>query len=915
MVVSCQRAVNIEKQNVVFAHIGSFHLMVDSSLAYYLKRRLSIHPVQDYILQQHLTEEEAMDEVIASACEMMLSDGAAIRAVAEGNRTLGAKIKGWIEEVIAKIENALKELAPHSRAAKLLAGSRETLERAREMWIGALDEVSQSEEGTENTAGAGMQSSNRGQYDYSRTWEEQIADLRSGKLPERDTLLLGRTPLLYRQMGLSDLPMVMTREHVQYMFDGKLNNTTDDHLFSDETIKSLPELIADPVAVIASEKAEYAENAISVIIEAESRNGKQGYAAITLNSLGKINGESIDANRVSTVYGRKAALDELQRAVDREIAYRNGESDAPAVYYLNKEKADTALQDRQTKSGKQIRADLSASSTLQGANLSESALGKTGLMHSILDAGSPVNKKFLQQTDARQFKHWFGKSVIKNADGSPKVMYRGDNNEIHVFDRKRSKPSNLYGRGFYFTQDAGAAGVYGNVNAYYLRVETPLDASSGAHAITQKQLRAFLQEVADNEDYGLDNYGYGATVESVLRNLHGKADFDALQDINATAVGDLVAAVELFNEVNGTHYDGIITPTETVVFDSAQIKSATENAGTFDRGNPDIRYSNRDVATNGIRMGQSDAERYQWLRDTEIEAASVSAEQITPQQIALVNGLGYTKAMALLEKAAKSYGLIADGKKTAAALQNRYLSIAAEFSKRSLSESLHKQSEAAEKWEANGNGYLAALLPVFKETYENAVPVLVQGDRYLRTVTDQSKVQTFVYLLGAFQYGNQTIPVQFELKQLKGDGNRIYVVATIKETAIMAASFQGAEAPRRATTQSPTISIEDVIANVNPEDTRILANLPSYMLSEEQQEGKRKGLREKGEYTYNKARAAGQDVNAPVKLTQERIDGAIKYYGGSGDRKRRTIKEQSPLLTNHEMRGIIHAYQTCEKEK
>ncbi len=457
--------------------------MVDSSLAYYLKRRLSIHPVQDYILQQHLTEEEAMDEVIASACEMMLSDGAAIRAVAEGNRTLGAKIKGWIEEVIAKIENALKELAPHSRAAKLLAGSRETLERAREMWIGALDEVSQSEEGTENTAGAGMQS------------------------------------------------------------------------------------------------------------------------------------------------------------------------------------------------------------------------------------------------------------------------------------------------------------------------------------------------------------------------------------------------------------------------------------------------SNRDVATNGIRMGQSDAERYQWLRDTEIEAASVSAEQITPQQIALVNGLGYTKAMTLLEKAAKSYGLIADGKKTAAALQNRYLSIAAEFSKRSLSESLRKQSAAADENQSTGNGYIAALLPAFKETYENAVPVLVQGDRYLRTVTDQSKVQTFVYLLGAFQYGNQTIPVQFELKQLKGDGNRIYVVATIKETAIKAASFQGAEAPRRATTQSPTISIEDVIANVNPEDTRILANLPSYMLSEEQQEGKRKGLREKGEYTYNKARAAGQDVNAPVKLTQERIDSTIKYYGGSGDRKRRTIKEQSPLLTNHEMRGIIHAYQTCEKEK
>ncbi len=302
----------------------------------------------------------------------------------------------------------------------------------------------------------------------------------------------------------------------------------------------------------------------------------------------------------------------------------------------------------------------------------------------------------------------------------------------------------------------------------------------------------------------------------------------------------------------------------------------------------------QDIATNGIRMGQSDGERYQWLRDTEIEAASVSAGQITPQQIALVNGMGYTKAMPLLEKAAKSYGLIADGQQKAATLQNKHLSIAAEFSKRSLSESLRKQSHAADGNHSTGNGYIAALLPVFKETYENAVPVLVQGDRYRHTVTEQSKVETFVYLLGAFEYGGSTVPVQFELKQLKGDGNRIYVVATIKEAAIMAASFQDAEASRRATTQPLTLSIQDVIANVNPEDTRILANLPSYMLTEEQQAGKREGLKEKGEYLYNKARAAGQDVNAPVKLTQERIDREIRDYGGSGDYSRAYMAMISP---------------------
>ena len=193
--------------------------------------------------------------------------------------------------------------------------------------------------------------------------------------------------------------------------------------------------------------------------------------------------------------------------------------------------------------------------------------------------------------EIKNFKRWFGESKVVNDDGSPKIMYRGGGEEINVFDRKKSKPSNLYGRGFYFTDSEEHAKQYGDVRSYYLSIQNPLNAESGDKKITPKQMRTFLEAVAEDEDYGLDNYGYGATVDSVLKALKGRNDFDALQDINATAVGDFVAAIELFNEVNGTNYDGIITPTETVVFDSRQIKSATNNVGTFDPNNHDIRFS------------------------------------------------------------------------------------------------------------------------------------------------------------------------------------------------------------------------------------------------------------------------------------------------------------------------------------
>jgi len=235
------------------------------------------------------------------------------------------------------------------------------------------------------------------------------------------------------------------------------------------------------------------------------------------------------------------------------------------------------------------------------------------------------------QTETEAFKDWFGDwknhpesaSKVVNADGTPKVMYRGGNETFNIFDRKKSKYSNLYGRGFYFTDSESHAKQYGDVRAYYLDVKNPV--STNEKTITRKQMRAFLEAVAENEDYGLENYGYGATVDSVLRSVYGKNDFAMLYDVNQTAIGDMVAAVELFNEVNGTNYDGLILDTETVVFSSNQIKSATDNIGTFDKTNPDIRYSAQDGRYRDL-MGEKPA---QYVRRLESRLVNELAENLS----------------------------------------------------------------------------------------------------------------------------------------------------------------------------------------------------------------------------------------------------------------------------------------------
>lgn len=177
---------------------------------------------------------------------------------------------------------------------------------------------------------------------------------------------------------------------------------------------------------------------------------------------------------------------------------------------------------------------------------------------------------------------------MRDTDGKLRVMYQGSTEEFTVFDKKKSKPSNLYGRGFYFTDSKVHASQYGNARAYYLNITNPL--SNTENSISKSQLTKFVAEIAENEDYGIENYGYDATVKSVVDSVWGKSDFAMLQDISATCIGDLVAATKLFNEINGTSYDGFILDTETVTFDSNQAKLTTNESPTV---NEDMRFSAR----------------------------------------------------------------------------------------------------------------------------------------------------------------------------------------------------------------------------------------------------------------------------------------------------------------------------------
>ena len=229
-----------------------------------------------------------------------------------------------------------------------------------------------------------------------------------------------------------------------------------------------------------------------------------------------------------------------------------------------------------------------------------SAAGKSGRAYEVKTSRETdsIGNKLTEEQAA-----YFAESKSVDAQGRLRVMYRGGG-DFTVFDRKKSSYSNLYGRGFYFTDSKSHAEQYGGARAFYLNIKNPVPTDE--RTITKEQLLAFLRAVAENEDdYSFENYGYGATPESVADAIFsGKSDFAMLYDVSQTAIGDMVEAVELFNAINGTDFDGLILDTETVTFQSEQAKLTTNKTPTKD---PDIRFS-READSEGRKLSAAQAE-------------------------------------------------------------------------------------------------------------------------------------------------------------------------------------------------------------------------------------------------------------------------------------------------------------------
>lgn len=404
-----------------------------------------------------------------------------------------------------------------------------------------------------------------GGYDYTKSFAAQIADYQSGNFPVDDTLMLGGTPDVLKKIGLIGLPMTINQKHIKDALNGTYKGTPQeklDHTFTAQELATLPQKIADPIAIIHDKrigKAKASESTIDVLVEMTVASGKEVIAAVQINGNGRLNGIRVDTNKVATVHGNS---DAVARLVD---AINENEKGSVALFYINNDKTTKVLQ----RTGNPIPSGLS---------------DLDGFIHSIFDPGSPVKVRFSSVTETLQFKRWFGDwqnhpenaSKVVNADGTPMIVYHGTNTQFNIFSSKSGE--------YWFSE---------------------------------------------NKDYAesmMEERG-GEEVKAVYLNMKNPYKVK----LPPGQFSDPGYEAQILRNAKAAHHDGVIIENDTtnpleaetfyVVFSPEQIKSATDNIGTFDGSNPDIRYqrrtttlTNRDILTQASKIvdkqSLTDGQRY-----------------------------------------------------------------------------------------------------------------------------------------------------------------------------------------------------------------------------------------------------------------------------------------------------------------
>ena len=463
------------------------------------------------------------------------------------------------------------------------------------------------------------------QREITERYQNEVHEILENGKRSTGALVVGYTPELYRKLGMPELPFVIGGGHVYSIAktraeaeaEGRAYKNVNYHGLGENTVANILELVKKPVMVIASKDVNKtttpmrSTHSVVALVDV-GKNGKSLIIPVSITAESTVDGTVMDVNMLTSAYEKNA-----RGLANEAIAQLNaGEN---SVFYVQKEAA--------TLLGEGV----------QFPSILEAAAASNGIIRRF---DEKINMSVKNVTQSQQFKRWFGDwqnhpekaSKVVNADGTPKVVYHQTDGEFTVFDTRKQGAGARDSEtpfGIFMKSSDRDIGLRGKKQmALYANIRNPLTAQNRSnlkqqlrtmsadyavltqqHEELDQEYRKKFQDAKENfKTYILDWRKQHPGADS--RELYGTAEFERLFDEENriseewTEKADELSLQEknaLTDALRSEGYDGVHLLNDTgsfgrstdawIALNPNQVKSAADNVGTFEKNNPDIRFS------------------------------------------------------------------------------------------------------------------------------------------------------------------------------------------------------------------------------------------------------------------------------------------------------------------------------------
>ena len=464
-------------------------------------------------------------------------------------------------------------------------------------------------------------------------FEEKVDQIENNTYNSNDVVIMGRTPKVLQDIGFNSLPVAMTKNHIYSVAvsearaknEGRYKKNTNYHDLGFNTVKQIYNKISDPLMVIAhpdftNKESRDSTHKVIALVDL-SVNNKQVIAPILVDYESIYSKKRMDVNLVATYFNKNNINDLIKEAIALENNNQVG------FYYLDKKRTQSIIK----RTGYQLPRRLNNSSS----NII------------IRKIDSNVNKKINKITQSQQFVRWFGDwqnkpktaSKVVDGNGEPLVVYHQTGNDFTVFDTKHTGAGEFDSEmptGIFMKPTNSNISLSGNKQmALYANIRNPFiansrkelvdfyiknidgysDAKNEVKRIDSEYKQKFQDEMKrENQEY--QKLWVARKNGEISEEEYQKAvSRDALDDLleewhNKVNEASKKAKSLIDDYFRNSNYDGVIVNNDVgsfgrstktyIAFENTQVKSATNNIGTFDGKNPDIRYAIDDTLNDWL---------------------------------------------------------------------------------------------------------------------------------------------------------------------------------------------------------------------------------------------------------------------------------------------------------------------------